>query len=113
LVFFPKWYIAGIPFPHGWGYFPISLLRTVSNFVPPVTCYSLRYVTWISYTRVLWKALLCSRWRNFMTALSPQHCLLQIHSQGFDYLHGHYEKPPYEENTVRSCYHIRNVDVFR
>jgi len=33
--------------------------------------------------------------------------------KGFDYLHGHYEKPPYDDNSMRSAYHIRNVDVFR
>lgn len=33
--------------------------------------------------------------------------------KGFDYLQGHHEKPPYDDNTMRSCYHIRNVDVFR
>jgi len=33
--------------------------------------------------------------------------------KGFDYLHGHHEKPPYDDNSMRSCYHIRNVDVFR
>jgi len=33
--------------------------------------------------------------------------------KGFDYLHGHHEKPPYDDNSMRSCYHIRNLDVFR
>jgi len=33
--------------------------------------------------------------------------------KGFDYLHGHYEKPPYDDNSMRSAYHIRNVEVFR
>jgi len=33
--------------------------------------------------------------------------------KGFDYLHGHHEKPPYDDNTMRSCYHIRNLDIFR
>jgi len=33
--------------------------------------------------------------------------------KGFDYLHGHHEKPPYDQSTMRSAYHIRNVDVFR
>eukprot|EP00092_Neocalanus_flemingeri_P002869 GFUD01003067.1.p1 GENE.GFUD01003067.1~~GFUD01003067.1.p1 ORF type:complete len:534 (-),score=131.91 GFUD01003067.1:157-1701(-) len=33
--------------------------------------------------------------------------------KGFDYLNGHFEKPPYDDNTIRSAYHIRNVDVFR
>jgi len=33
--------------------------------------------------------------------------------KGFDYLHGHHEKPPYDDNSMRSVYHIRNVDVFR
>ena len=28
-------------------------------------------------------------------------------------MHGHHEKPPYDDNTMRSAYHIRNVDVFR
>lgn len=29
------------------------------------------------------------------------------------WLQGRYEKPPYTENTVRSIYHIRNLEVFR
>jgi len=33
--------------------------------------------------------------------------------KGFDYLHGHFEKAPYDDNSIRSAYHIRNVDVFR
>lgn len=33
--------------------------------------------------------------------------------KGFDYLHGHYERPPYDSSTQRSAYHIRNTDVFR
>ncbi|XP_013393703.1 lariat debranching enzyme [Lingula anatina] len=30
-----------------------------------------------------------------------------------DYARGHFEKPPYTENTKRSAYHVRNVEVFR
>lgn len=30
-----------------------------------------------------------------------------------DYLRGHYESPPYNESTIRSVYHIRNLEVFR
>ncbi|XP_054286453.1 lariat debranching enzyme [Macrosteles quadrilineatus] len=30
-----------------------------------------------------------------------------------DYMKGHYEKPPYSEETKRSVYHIRNLEVFR
>jgi hypothetical protein len=26
---------------------------------------------------------------------------------------GHFEKIPYDKSTVRSCYHIREYDVFR
>eukprot|EP00090_Calanus_glacialis_P038839 TRINITY_DN67686_c0_g1_i1.p1 TRINITY_DN67686_c0_g1~~TRINITY_DN67686_c0_g1_i1.p1 ORF type:complete len:515 (-),score=189.89 TRINITY_DN67686_c0_g1_i1:56-1600(-) len=33
--------------------------------------------------------------------------------KGFDYLHGHFEKPPYDDNSIRSAYHVRNVEVFR
>ena len=33
--------------------------------------------------------------------------------KGRDFMKGHYEKPPYSEDTKRSVYHIRNVDVFR
>ncbi|XP_017789906.1 PREDICTED: lariat debranching enzyme-like [Habropoda laboriosa] len=29
------------------------------------------------------------------------------------WMQGHYEKPPYTENTIRSVYHIRNLEVFR
>ncbi|XP_031847911.1 lariat debranching enzyme [Nomia melanderi] len=28
-------------------------------------------------------------------------------------MQGHYEKPPYSENTIRSVYHIRNLEIFR
>lgn len=30
-----------------------------------------------------------------------------------DWMQGHHEKPPYTKNTVRSVYHIRNLEVFR
>lgn len=30
-----------------------------------------------------------------------------------DYNKGRFEIPPYEENTKRSVYHIRNIDIFR
>lgn len=30
-----------------------------------------------------------------------------------DYLKGHYEKCPYDENSKRSVYHVRNLEVFR
>ncbi|KAJ8959496.1 hypothetical protein NQ318_022193 [Aromia moschata] len=30
-----------------------------------------------------------------------------------DYLKGHFEKAPYDENSKRSVYHIRNLEVFR
>ncbi|KAJ8965672.1 hypothetical protein NQ314_003954 [Rhamnusium bicolor] len=30
-----------------------------------------------------------------------------------DYMRGHFEKSPYDENTKRSVYHIRNLEVFR
>lgn len=30
-----------------------------------------------------------------------------------DYSLGHYERPPYNEATKRSVYHIRNLEVFR
>ena len=33
--------------------------------------------------------------------------------KGHDYLKGRYERPPYDGNTQRSVYHIRNLDVFR
>ncbi|KAI5719902.1 hypothetical protein M8J76_016486 [Diaphorina citri] len=33
--------------------------------------------------------------------------------KGQDYLKGHFEKAPYTEQTKRSCYHIRNLEVFR
>ena len=26
---------------------------------------------------------------------------------------GHYERPPYDDNSCRSAYHIRNLEVFR
>lgn len=32
--------------------------------------------------------------------------------KGHDYNKGHFEKPPYNESTVRSAYHIRSFDVF-
>ena len=33
--------------------------------------------------------------------------------KGFDYLKGHYECPPYDDNSLRSAYHIRNLETFR
>ncbi len=33
--------------------------------------------------------------------------------KGNDYLRGHFESPPYSEGSVRSVYHIRNLEVFR
>ncbi|XP_015911044.1 uncharacterized protein [Parasteatoda tepidariorum] len=33
--------------------------------------------------------------------------------KGQDYLKGHFETPPYDKSTVKSIYHVRNVDVFR
>lgn len=29
------------------------------------------------------------------------------------WMQGHYEKPPYSDSTIRSVYHIRNLEVFR
>lgn len=28
-------------------------------------------------------------------------------------LHGHFEQPPYDSSTMRSVYHIRNLEIFR
>ncbi|KAJ8012657.1 hypothetical protein DPEC_G00045170 [Dallia pectoralis] len=33
--------------------------------------------------------------------------------KGHDYRKGHYEFPPYNSDTLRSVYHIRNIDVFK
>ena len=33
--------------------------------------------------------------------------------KGHDYLKGHFECPPYNPGTMRSAYHIRNLEVFR
>jgi lariat debranching enzyme len=33
--------------------------------------------------------------------------------KGHDYLKGHFEIPPYNQGTMRSAYHIRNLEVFR
>ncbi|XP_043476735.1 lariat debranching enzyme [Leptopilina heterotoma] len=33
--------------------------------------------------------------------------------KGQDWLKGHFEKPPYSEQTLRSVYHVRNLEVFR
>lgn len=33
--------------------------------------------------------------------------------KGPDYLKGHYEKTPYSEDSIRSVYHVRNLEVFR
>ena len=32
--------------------------------------------------------------------------------KGHDYNKGHFEKPPYNDSTVRSAYHVRSFDVF-
>ncbi|CAL8096862.1 unnamed protein product [Orchesella dallaii] len=33
--------------------------------------------------------------------------------QGHDYLKGRHEHPPYNQGTIRSVYHYRNLDIFR
>ena len=33
--------------------------------------------------------------------------------KGHDYLKGHFEKSPYNGETIRSVYHVRNLEVFR
>ena len=33
--------------------------------------------------------------------------------KGPDYLKGHFEKSPYNADTSRSVYHVRNLEVFR
>lgn len=33
--------------------------------------------------------------------------------KGYDYLKGHHECPPYDQQTKKTVYHIRNIDVFR
>ncbi|RUS79833.1 hypothetical protein EGW08_012397, partial [Elysia chlorotica] len=33
--------------------------------------------------------------------------------KGHDFNKGHFERPPYERDTVRSVYHVRNLEVFR
>jgi len=33
--------------------------------------------------------------------------------KGYDYCKGRFEKPPYDKSTLRSVFHIRNIDVFR
>ncbi|KAF7380714.1 hypothetical protein HZH66_014090 [Vespula vulgaris] len=30
-----------------------------------------------------------------------------------DWMQGHHEKPPYTKSTIRSVYHIRNIEIFR
>lgn len=32
---------------------------------------------------------------------------------GKDFCKGRFEKPPYHQDSLRSCYHVRNLDVFR
>lgn len=32
---------------------------------------------------------------------------------GRDYLKGHFEKSPYSDSTMRTVYHVRNLEVFR
>lgn len=33
--------------------------------------------------------------------------------KGHDYFKGHFERPPYDNSTMRSAYHVRNLEVFR
>lgn len=33
--------------------------------------------------------------------------------KGHDYNKGHFERPPYNDSTVRSAYHVRSLDVFK
>lgn len=33
--------------------------------------------------------------------------------KGFDYSKGHFEKPPYDSDAVRTVYHVRKMEIFR
>lgn len=33
--------------------------------------------------------------------------------KGGDYMKGHYERPPYDQSSMRSAYHVRNAEAFR
>ena len=33
--------------------------------------------------------------------------------KGHDYYKGHFERPPYDDSTVRSAYHVRSFDIFK
>ena len=33
--------------------------------------------------------------------------------KGHDYCKGHYERPPYNDSSKKSVYHVRNLEVFR
>ncbi|CAG5123803.1 unnamed protein product [Candidula unifasciata] len=33
--------------------------------------------------------------------------------KGHDYNRGHFERPPYDDHTKRSVYHVRNLEIFR
>lgn len=33
--------------------------------------------------------------------------------KGHDYNRGHFERPPYDDSTKRSVYHVRNLEIFR
>ena len=33
--------------------------------------------------------------------------------KGYDYEKGHHERPPYNDESLRSTYHVRSFDVFK
>ena len=51
-------------------------------------------------------------WKAFMTADSIKFCILCVLLIHFFFpWAGHYERPPYNEHTIRSVYHVREYDV--
>lgn len=58
--------------------------------------------------------------KNYYSHVKKYYFLLGIRIGGIsgiyksnDYMKGHFEKAPYDENTKRSVYHIRNLEIFR
>jgi len=47
------------------------------------------------------------------TLLTAVDALLLTVIQGFDCRQGHWEKAPYDNSSMRSAYHVRELDVYR
>lgn len=62
------------------------------------------------------ESLDCQVWLEVLPIISKNYKIIWFHAgiyKGFDFFKGHFEFAPYTEDTKRSVYHVRQLEVFR